>query len=83
MNPLLDMVAFSTVNGAAGEMELEVAGGDGAGGARAELGAKDGAAIDGGVGGNGCPEIETDCIARSREVCIGEPGAFSPFGGVA
>ena len=53
MKPLLDMVAFSTVNGAAGGMELEVAGGDGDEGAGAEIGAKDGAGIDGGVGGNG------------------------------
>ena len=83
MKPLLDMVAFSTVNGAAEGMELEVAGGDGVEDVGAEVGAKDGAGIDGGVGGNGWPEIETDCIARSREVCIGEPGAFSPFGGVA
>ena len=76
MKPVLDMVALSTVNGATGGTAVELAGG-------VDNGGGDDSSAEGGVSGNGWPEIETDCIARSREVCIGEPGAFSPFGGVA
>ena len=76
MKPVLDMVALSTVNGATGGTAVELAGG-------VDNGGGDDSGAEGGVSGNGWPEIETACIARSRGVWIGELRVFSPFWGAA
>ena len=62
MNPLLDMTAVSTVSGVNVSTVLAVGGGD--------TGSDEDAESDGAIdaGGNGDSEIETECMARSREV---------------
>ena len=62
VNPLLDMTAVSTVSGAKVSTVLAVGGGDTGSDEDVE---SDGAAS---AGGNGDSEIETECMARSREV---------------
>ena len=71
MKPLSVILAVSTVSGATVDTVLA----DGVG---------DVATVD--VDDDDCEasfESDTDCIARSSDVCGGEPGAFSPGGGAA
>ena len=70
MKPLSVILAVSTVSGATVDTVLA----DGV----------DVATVD--VEDDDCEasfESDTDCIARSSDVCGGEPGAFSPGGGAA